>query len=51
YWTKDVWIIPIHCPSPKSHWVLCVAYPHSHKMFLFDSFGQRHSWTQNIEVS
>ena len=25
FWTKDLWIIPIHHPMPENHWVLCVA--------------------------
>ncbi len=50
YWKKPTWIIPIHRPSPESHWVLCIARPHAHVLFLFDSFGHRGSWTRDVEV-
>lgn len=50
YWKKPTWIIPIHRPSPESHWVLCIARPHVHVLFLFDSFGHQGSWTRDVEV-
>lgn len=51
YWKKTTWIVPIHRPSPESHWVLCIAQPHTHTLFLFDSFGQRQSWARDVEVA
>lgn len=50
YWNKATWIIPIHRPSPENHWVLCIALPHSHILYLFDSFGHRGSWDRDVEV-
>ncbi|KAF9487480.1 hypothetical protein BDN71DRAFT_1513936 [Pleurotus eryngii] len=49
YWNKATWIIPIHRPSPENHWILCIALPHSHILYLFDSFGHRRSWDQDVE--
>ncbi|TFK17153.1 hypothetical protein FA15DRAFT_761178 [Coprinopsis marcescibilis] len=38
YWSRSVWIFPIHRPS-QHHWVLVVAYPTQNHMLLFDSLG------------
>ncbi|KAF9494123.1 hypothetical protein BDN71DRAFT_1483215 [Pleurotus eryngii] len=50
YWNKATWIIPIHRPSPENHWVLCITLPHSHILYLFDSFGHHRSWDQDVEA-
>lgn len=49
YWTKDVWILPIHRPATK-HWVLCVVYPLKKKLHLFDSFAEQTSWHTETKV-
>lgn len=50
YWTKDIWILPIHRPSSGGHWVLCIITPHSREAFLFDSLGGHRAWRQNLKV-
>ncbi|KAH7903392.1 hypothetical protein BJ138DRAFT_1020714, partial [Hygrophoropsis aurantiaca] len=49
YWTKDVWIIPIHRPLPVGHWVLCTAYFSTRKLYLFDSFAEEIPWGNDIK--
>ena len=51
YWAKDVWILPIHRPSPAAHWVLCVISLRSRELFLFDSMVGRRAWRHEIKVS
>lgn len=48
YWSKDVWIIPIHRPS-TTHWVLCCVSLPMREIRLFDSFAQRASWKHEIK--
>ena len=50
FWSKDIWIVPIHRTDPVGHWVLCVAHLLSCELFLFDSFGERHGWRANVQV-
>ncbi|KAJ7573823.1 hypothetical protein C8J56DRAFT_1065738 [Mycena floridula] len=48
YWSKDIWIIPIHRPS-EHHWVLAVAIRSQMKLYLYDSFaGDLASWSDDI---
>jgi hypothetical protein len=51
YWTKDVWILPIHRPSNIGHWVLCVIRFSSKELHLFDSFADRKPWKRDVKVS
>ncbi|KAF9457042.1 hypothetical protein BDZ94DRAFT_1176434 [Collybia nuda] len=50
YWSKDVWILPIHRRTPK-HWVVCTIHLSSRKLYLFDSFAARAPWKHEIQVS
>jgi len=47
FWTKDIWILPIHCPG---HWVLCIAQLSHSELLLFDSLGEQHPWRTDVEV-
>ena len=38
FWEKPVCILPIHCPLPVGHWVLCTIYFCSRQVLLFDIF-------------
>jgi len=49
FWTKDVWIIPIHWPS-SAHWVLCMAYITRRQLCLFDSLAEQAPWHADIDV-
>lgn len=51
FWTKSVWIIPIHRSSGGGHWVLCVAQIEQSKLMLFDSLGEQRPWRTNVQVS
>ncbi|KAH6910031.1 hypothetical protein BKA70DRAFT_1101473 [Coprinopsis sp. MPI-PUGE-AT-0042] len=50
YWTKAIWIIPIHRAQPYEHWVLSVAQLKTGKNFLFDSLAEPDHWLDDIEV-
>jgi hypothetical protein len=50
YWSKDVWILPIHRTRPNLHWVLCCIFPHNHELLLFDSLSESSSWKREIKV-
>ncbi|KAH7905365.1 hypothetical protein BJ138DRAFT_1138299 [Hygrophoropsis aurantiaca] len=49
YWTKDIWIIPIHRPLPVGHWVLCTVYLVKRELYLFDSFAEEQPWRNDIK--
>ncbi|KIK11678.1 hypothetical protein PISMIDRAFT_19325 [Pisolithus microcarpus 441] len=49
YWEKTTWIIPIHRPSPGSHWVMCTIDLASQRLFLFDSLAEERPWKQEIQ--
>lgn len=49
YWSKDIWILPIHRTWPVGHWVMCTILPHSRQLFLFDSFAERLPWKREIK--
>ncbi|KAF8232839.1 hypothetical protein L208DRAFT_1423035 [Tricholoma matsutake] len=49
YWSKDVWILPIHQTCPNLHWVLCCIFPHNHELLLFDSLSESSSWKHEIK--
>ena len=50
FWTKDIWIIPIHRLSPVGHWVLCVALISHHELRLFDSLAEEKPWQADVQV-
>jgi hypothetical protein len=50
YWTKEVWILPIHRPSDVGHWVLCIIHLRSKELHLFDSFAERKPWKSDTKV-
>lgn len=50
FWSKPVWIVPIHRPS-QCHWVLAVVYHQLHEVHLFDSLAGRSSWLRDAQVS
>ncbi|KAI9457405.1 hypothetical protein HD554DRAFT_2030065 [Boletus coccyginus] len=49
FWTKNIWIIPIHQPSP-GHWLLCLAYITHCELCLFDSFAEWKPWLADVNV-
>lgn len=49
YWSKPVWIIPIHRTHPD-HWVVCIAVPGDRQIFLFDSLAEQQRWPRDIKV-
>ncbi|KIK15558.1 hypothetical protein PISMIDRAFT_114996, partial [Pisolithus microcarpus 441] len=50
YWEKLTWILPIHCPSPCGHWVMCTINIVSQHLLLFNSFAEERPWKQEIWV-
>ncbi|KAG1727949.1 uncharacterized protein EDB91DRAFT_1239464 [Suillus paluster] len=50
YWEKDIWILPIHCPSNIGHWVLCVIRLSSKELHLFDSLAERKPWKNDVKL-
>ncbi|KIM52698.1 hypothetical protein SCLCIDRAFT_32448 [Scleroderma citrinum Foug A] len=48
YWEKPIWILPIHCPSPVRHWVVCIIKFASKQLLLFDSLAEQRPWKHNI---
>ena len=50
YWSKDVWILPIHQTCPNLHWVLCCIIPHNCELLLFDSLSESYSCKCEIKV-
>ncbi|KIK80791.1 hypothetical protein PAXRUDRAFT_36082 [Paxillus rubicundulus Ve08.2h10] len=51
FWSKDLWIIPIHRPSLISHWVVCIAYFSCKELQLFDSLGEQKPCPADMQVS
>ncbi|KIJ59525.1 hypothetical protein HYDPIDRAFT_49728, partial [Hydnomerulius pinastri MD-312] len=51
FWSKNIWIIPIHRPSPVGHWVLCIANFSRKQLLLFDSLGKQKPWWADVHVS
>jgi hypothetical protein len=51
FWTKDIWILPIHRTTPADHWVLGIVFIHSHQLLLFDSLSSKRRWKQDVKVS
>jgi len=50
FWTKVIWIIHIHRPSPVGHWVLCTAFLSHHELHLFDSLTKENLQWVNVQV-
>ena len=50
FWAKERWIIPIHRPTPKNHWVLCIADFSRQELRLFDSLAQQKPWESDAPV-
>ena len=50
FWTKDIWIIPIHRPSLVGHWVLCTALLSHCELCLFDSMAEEKPWRADVQV-
>lgn len=51
FWERDLWLLPIHRPSPVGHWVFCAIYIPSKELHLFDSLAERHPWKTDVKVS
>lgn len=49
YWTKPVWIIPIHRPR-ECHWVLAIAYPSEGRIQAYDSLASERGWLQDLKA-
>ena len=50
FWIKDMWILPVHRPSPVGHWVLCIAFLHCRELCLFDSLAEEKGWPADVQV-
>ncbi|KAF8993327.1 hypothetical protein BDQ17DRAFT_1193347, partial [Cyathus striatus] len=50
YWSKDIWILPIHHTQLSWYWVLCTILPHQCTLLLFDSFSDCKPWITKINV-
>ncbi|KAF8178009.1 hypothetical protein BJ912DRAFT_856565, partial [Pholiota molesta] len=48
FWTKDIWIVPIHRRS-ECHWVLAIVYLQRREVHLFDSLAGRASWNRDVQ--
>ncbi|KAG2121677.1 hypothetical protein BD769DRAFT_1629375 [Suillus cothurnatus] len=46
---KDLWLLPIHRPSPVGHWVFCAVYMLTKKLHLFDSLADRQPWKNEVK--
>ncbi|KAG1740564.1 hypothetical protein EDD22DRAFT_982220 [Suillus occidentalis] len=49
YWEKDIWLIPIHRPSPVGHWVFCMVYMSTKELHLFNSLTDRQPWQNDVK--
>lgn len=49
FWSKAVWIIPIHRRT-ENHWVMAVLHLERREVHLYDSFGRRPAWHQDVQV-
>ncbi|KAG1888274.1 hypothetical protein F4604DRAFT_1877402 [Suillus subluteus] len=46
---RDVWILPIHRPSPVGHWVFCAIYISTKQLHFFDSLAERQLWKTDVK--
>lgn len=55
FWTKNVWIIPIHHQLPSLHWTrqwtVAVVYIKEQRIAYFDSFANKKVWESDAAVS
>ncbi|KAG1842228.1 hypothetical protein F4604DRAFT_1884792 [Suillus subluteus] len=51
FWERDVWILPIHRPSPVGHWVFCAIYISTKQLHFFDSLAERQPWKTDDKVN
>ena len=51
YWTKAIWILPIHLQHPYLHWSLCIINTGTTTIRLFDSVADKSLWMNNVKVS
>ncbi|KAF8836910.1 hypothetical protein BDN67DRAFT_991962 [Paxillus ammoniavirescens] len=49
FWSKDLWIIPIHRPLLVGHWVVCIVYFSCKELQLFDSLGEQKPWRADVQ--
>ncbi|KAH6910897.1 hypothetical protein BKA70DRAFT_1185532 [Coprinopsis sp. MPI-PUGE-AT-0042] len=49
YWTKSIWILPIHRVVPYEHWVLAVVQLKTGRVFLFDSLAEASHWSYDMK--
>ncbi|KAG1774666.1 hypothetical protein EV702DRAFT_1200022 [Suillus placidus] len=49
FWDKDIWILPIHRPSPVGHRVFCAIYISTKELHLFDSLAERRPWKNDVK--
>ncbi|KAJ7202987.1 hypothetical protein B0H12DRAFT_1035731 [Mycena haematopus] len=47
YWTKSLWLIPIHRPA-EQHWVCAVVDVPSTTLYFYDSLASRSGWRGNL---
>ncbi|OSD07573.1 hypothetical protein PYCCODRAFT_1403249 [Trametes coccinea BRFM310] len=50
YWTKDVWILPIHRIQPTGHWTLAIIYWREGKIAYFDSLAGKDVWEHDVQM-
>ncbi|KAF7322488.1 hypothetical protein HMN09_00027200 [Mycena chlorophos] len=48
YWSRPLWIIPIHCRT-QQHWVLAVVSVEEKLIFVYDSFAELNAWESDLE--
>lgn len=52
FWRKNVWVIPIHHPSPSpGHWTVAVVYVREQRIAYYDSFASKSLWEADAAVS
>ncbi|KAI9059331.1 hypothetical protein FKP32DRAFT_1668689 [Trametes sanguinea] len=49
YWTKDVWLLPIHRLLPSGHWTLAVIYWREGRIAYFDSMADKDVWERDVQ--
>ncbi|KAH6903735.1 hypothetical protein BKA70DRAFT_1110666 [Coprinopsis sp. MPI-PUGE-AT-0042] len=49
YWTKSIWILPIHRVALYEHWVLAVIQLKTGRVFLFDSLAKASHWSYDMK--
>ncbi|KAH6901160.1 hypothetical protein BKA70DRAFT_1114978, partial [Coprinopsis sp. MPI-PUGE-AT-0042] len=48
YWTKPVWLFPLHRLLPYEHWVLAIVHVKMGCIYLFDSLAETAHWLHDI---